>query len=490
MTTENQLYHQQEQNMDSQQLINVLTLFIGYTLLITAFIILGIVNGLAGAALIGLGGVLIFGIFRYNEVNQQQKRDEKQILIDELNELKEKVDENNTSNESSNTTQDSNEHSHGNYSHSHTDDFPQGLDTSNIITSNDSDNYGICEDGDPLYNKYLKNYNLLNHGSSSFNIPEDTAVKKIKVTFKPHVMNSDYDMNNSSQLDGMVSSGDPAATYPNNLPGIHSSVTENDNNKLFISDIKKGIVTLSQIQVIEQTIGKYTTDEGAADTDGLTNIAPGSTLVVSSGTTEAQINSSMRTELNGKHVNAKHMLDGNINTFYHGGLTKDTTLNDEVDGFTLTLAVAKKRNDIASIVFYTPIAGCMKHAKIELFNGNDKPLMAEPVQFPSGDHTIYEFKLGALGGSQFISQFLKEQNKVDLYYHVRESINSKISETRQEYAQSHFRANPNNTYTCEDFQEESSEGFMTRLNKIMFGPTETDVAKEYNVKPIANDLLK
>ena len=34
------------------------------------------------------------------------------------------------------------------------------------------------------------------------------------------------------------------------------------------------------------------------------------------------------------------------------------------------------------------------------------------------------------------------------------------------------------------------EGFMTRLNKIMFGPIETDVAKEYNVKPIANDLLK
>ena len=489
METEKQLYHQQEQNMDSHQLINVLTLFIGYTLLITAFIILGIVNGLAGAALIGLGGVLIFGIFRYNQVNQQEKRDEKQVLLNEIKDLKEKVDGNNTSNESSsntNTSNNSNEHSHGSYSHSHSDDFPQGLDTSNIITSNDSDNYGICEDGEPLYKKYLKRYNLLNYGSSSFNIPEDTAVKKIKVTFKPHVMNSDYDMNNSSQLDGMVSSGKPAESHPNNLPGIDSTVTNNNPLK---PDIENGIVTLSQVQVIEQTIGKYNTDD-ATDTDGLTNIAPGSTLVVSNGTTESQVNSSMRTELNGKHVNAKHMLDGDINTFYHGGLTKDTTLNDEVDGFTLTLSVAKTRNDLASIVFYTPIAGCMKHAKLELFNGNDQPLMVEPVQFPSGNHTIYEFKFGALGGSQFISQFLKEQNKVDLYYHVRESINSKISETRQEYAQGHFRANPNNTYTCEDLEEESSEGFMTRLNNIMFGPTEKDIATQYNVKPIANDLLK
>lgn len=489
MATEKQLYHQQQQNMDSQQLINVLTLFIGYTLLITAFIILGIVNGLAGAALIGLGGVLIFGIFRYTEVNQQQKRDEKQGLLDEINELKEKVDENNT-NESSNTTSNSTEHSHGNYSHSHPDDFPQGLDTSNIITSNDSDNYGICEDGEPLYKKYLKRYNLLNYGNSSFNIPEDTAVKKIKVTFKPHVMNNDYVMNNSSQLDGMVSAGDESAGHPNNLPGIILNETDSDSVKAIKTDIKNGIVTLSQVQVIEQTIGKYNTDDGTADTDGLTNIAPGSTLVVSSGTTEAQVNSSMKTEINGKHVNAKHMLDGDINTFYHGGLTKDTTLNDEVDGFTLTLSVAKTRNDLASIVFYTPIAGCMKHAKLELFNGNDQPLMAEPVQFPSGNHTIYEFKIGALGGSQFISQFLKEQNKADIYYHVRESINSKISETRQEYAQSHFRANPNNTYTCEDLEEETSEGFMTRLNNIMFGPTEKDVATQYNVKPIANDLLK
>ena len=36
---------------------------------------------------------------------------------------------------------------------------------------------------------------------------------------------------------------------------------------------------------------------------------------------------------------------------------------------------------------------------------------------------------------------------------VGQTIHGQISETRQEYAQNHYRANPNNNYTCEEIVE-------------------------------------
>jgi hypothetical protein len=466
-------------------------MFIAYTLLILVFTVLGIVGGFAGLVIIGVGGLVMSGLFRYNQVNEQDKRSDTDILLKEIRDLKEKAEQDTSgTSDTSGTTDDNidNEHSHGTYSHRHPNDFPTGIDTGDIITSSDSDKYGICDDGDPLYKKYLKRYNLLDFGTSGFNIPEDTGIKKIKVTFAPHVMNEHYNMNNGGELSGMIRSGDPTAEHPNNLPGVDPSLSPDSPYR---ADIENGIVTINQVQLIEQTVGKYATDSEEYDTDGLTDIAPNGTLKVYGGTTETTVNSHEFYPIGGKHVTPKNMIDGDLNTFYFGGMTKDNTTTNESDGFSLTLSVAKTRNDLASFVIYTPIAGCLKGAYLHLLNGRDEPLTEQPIPFPSGRHTIYEFSFGALGGQQYVSNFLNEQNKPDLYYHVRENIGGRVAETRQEYAQSHFRSNPNNKFNCDAIDSESSsEGFITSLNNMMFGPTNNDVARTYNVKPIASDLIK
>jgi len=489
MAPANELYHQKYQNIESQQLITALIMFIAYTIMILIFTILGIVGGFAGLVIIGIGGLVMSGLFRYNRINEQDKRSETDILLNEINKMKKTIETPTTNRRKSNTNTNTNsEHSHGTYIHNHPNDFPYGADTENIITSADSNRYGLCDDGVSLHEKYIKRYKLLDFGTSGFNIPEDTGIKKIKVTFSPHVMNTGYDMNNAAQLSGMVTSGDPTASSPDNLPGVASHVGADDPYR---SDLTNGIITISQIQLIEQTVGKSSTDAGEYDTDGLTDIAPKGTLKVHSGTTEVTINSHDFYPINGKHVRPQNMTDGNINTFYFGGITKDNTTTDESDGFSLTLKIAKTRNDLASFVIYTPIPGCLKGAYLHILNGRDEPLTREPIPFPTGNHTLYNFKFGALGGKQYISNFLYEQNKPDIYYNVAKDVGGEIADTRMEYAQNHFGNNPNNKYNCDAIESESSsEGFITGLNNLMFGPTEKDLARKYNVTPISGDLLK
>lgn len=491
MVESNELYHQKQQNNDSQKLINALVIFIAYTLMILIFTILGIIGGFAGLIIISVGGLVMSGLFRYNQVNELDKRSDTEILLNEINKMKKINEKPTTKKHDSNTNTNTNtnsEHSHGTYIHNHPNDFPYGADTENIITSADSNRYGLCDDGVSLHEKYIKRYKLLDFGTSGFNIPEDTGIKKIKVTFSPHVMNSDYDMNNADQLSGMVTSGDPAKESPNNLPGVVSTIGATNPYR---SDLTNGIITISQIQLIEQTVGKISTDAGEYDTDGLTDIAPKGTLKVHSGTTEVTINSHDFYPINGKHVRPQNMTDGNINTFYFGGITKDNTTTDESDGFSLTLKIAKTRNDLASFLIYTPIPGCLKGAYLHILNGRDEPLTREPIPFPTGKHTLYNFKFGALGGKQYSSNFLYEQKKPDIYYNVAKDVSKEIADTRMEYAQNHFGNNPNNKYNCDAIESESSsEGFITGLNNLMFGPTENDLARKYNVTPISGDLLK
>lgn len=497
MASDKQLYYQQQQNYDSQKLINVLVMFIGYVLFIVLFLVLGIIDKISSAGLIVFGGILMFAIFRYNEVNDQTQRDRDQILLDEIEKLKkEKEDtDNETDDESESgeiTGQDLGElHSHGNIEHRHPANFGH---EGNIITSSDSDRYGICEDGDTLHKKYLQRYSLLNFGSDDFNIPEDTDIKKIKITFKPHKMNNTYEHGNpDSFLSSKVTGGNPGSSTNTN-PGI---VEEEPQDSAYRADIPN-LACISLVQIIEQTVGKNSTVDGQYDTDGLTDIAPKAGISVMSNTTEVMANSASQVNLinGGQHVNALKVIDPNeesrLDSFYFGGmrLSTDTVGQYDEDAIVFTLNVAKNRNDLASMVIYTPIPGALRSSYLHLLNGNDQPVTAEPIPFPSGNFHIYEFKFGALGGRQIINDTLTKANKADIYHLVTESVHSRVVETRREYAETHFRSNPNNVYDCSD-PEETSEGFVTKLNETMYGAV-TDITDQFKSKTnaVSNELLK
>ncbi len=483
MTSSNELYYQKQANLDSQQLINLLTLFISYILLITLFIVLGIIGGIPGAALIGIGGVLMSGMFRYNQVNEEDKRSEKQTLLDEIKDLKQNV-----SASTEDESPSSDEHSHGSYSHAHPSDFPNGVDTNNLMKSTDSDNYGICDDDVPVYKKYLQRYELLDYGESGFNIPEDTAVKHIKITFKPHNMNDQYNTNDFNLLSGMVTSGDPTATV-DRLPGV-----KNGTSTAYANDLNNGIVAISQIQVIQHS------SNGDGDGDGLENIADKGNLSVLSGTTEVPVNSHENSYIAGNHVRPQHLVDGDINTTYFGGIRQSgsavVTARTDDDGIMLTLAVAKDKTDLSSIIVYSPIGGSLKGAYIHLLNGNNVSITEQPIPFPSGNHHIYNFKFSSLGASEYINRFIRgdfspgtdnaDHNKSpNLYYAVSENINGLIFDTRQQYAIDHASKNIDNLRDCSD---PNQEGFIARLSASMFGDDD-NVTKKFKVVPVSNDLI-
>ena len=473
---------------DQKKLINVLVMFTFYILFISALLILGIFNGLVAATLIAFGAALMFGMFWYNAIREQETDRYNQTLLGEIKRLRDEAADDSTDASGSDVS---------------TDVSTDVYVNSGIITSSDSNVYGICPDGEPLFEKYLDRYNLLDHSEEGTDLPDDTAIKHIKITFPHHVMGSWYKSDEFLQLADMVRPGDSTKTYPDDKPGVVPVALAEDEHK---NDDLKSLVTISQIQIIEQTTSKSATVDGAYDTDGLVDLAPGSDITLSSGTTETPVDSISSGFLNNNHATPKNAVDGSLNTFYFGGMREygyGSPLDSEEDGIMLTLNVAKSRNDLASIVIYTPIAGCMKHARLHLLNGAGKLVTNEPIPFNTQNYMIYGFKFGALGGKGYVDKTIGDAKKVR-YHRIIESISDLVPDTRQEYAENHFSDNRDNVYNCTnivdevvddvsvapatDDTDETSEGFITRLNEVMFGPA-TDVAKKFNVQPVSSDLL-
>ena len=481
---------------DQKKLINVLVMFTFYILFISALLILGIFNGLVAATLMAFGGALMFGMFRYNAIREQETDRYNQTLLGEIKSLRDEA----AATASDDGNDDVAADTSGSSGSTGSNDVYMN---SGIITSSDSNVYGICPDGEPLFEKYLDRYNLLNHSEEGTDLPDDTAIKHIKITFPHHVMGSWYKSDEFLQLSDMVRPGDSTKSYPDDKPGVVPTALVEDEYK---NDDLKRLVTISQIQIIEQTTSKSATVDGAYDTDGLVDLAPGSDITLSSGTTETPVDSISSGFLNNNHATPKNAVDGSLNTFYFGGMREngyESPLDSDEDSIMLTLNVAKSRNDLASIVIYTPIAGCMKHARLHLLNGVGKLVTKEPIPFNTQNYMIYGFKFGALGGKGYIDKTIGDAKKVR-YHRIIESISDLVPDTRQEYAENHFSENRDNAYNCTtivdevvddvsvapatDETDETSEGFITRLNEVMFGPS-TDVAKKFSVQPVSSDLL-
>ena len=76
---------------DQKKLINVLVMFTFYILFISALLILGIFNGLVAATLMAFGGALMFGMFRYNAIREQETDRYNQTLLGEIKRLRDEA---------------------------------------------------------------------------------------------------------------------------------------------------------------------------------------------------------------------------------------------------------------------------------------------------------------------------------------------------------------------------------------------------------------
>lgn len=465
-------YYKNEQK-DSQNLINTMIYFISYTFFVLIMMILGIVGIMGGFGLIFFGAILFFSIHRYNQINEIEKNNQYKSFEDQINELKKinnELKENNENNENNNLeiTQESQGelHSHGNFVHRHPRNYEHG--TNNGLTSTDSDDYGICDDGETLHKKYLMRYQLLDYGTSGYNVRDNNAIKKIKLSFNSVNINSNLD-NNDNQLTGSKT----------NLYETLAGFIENDQlNKL------QGIKVINRVQILELR------------NNGIADIAELAKITLSSGTTSVDINNNNDNNyINGKHVKPIHMIDSSFNTYYFGGLHYDDN-NIEKQSIIFTLNNAVNKNDLASFVLYTPLNGSLGGCEVELFNDNDEKLLEFPVTLTAGGYSTYHIKFGAIGGDNFIERTININDEIKNKYSYGpvQDISKSIFNTRKEYAESHYLENKNeNIYDCSTIQDENNDTNTTNnteyfINREMFGE-HIDITNKFKTIPVSHDLI-
>ena len=474
-------YYKNEQK-DSQNLINTMISFISYTFFVLIMMILGIVGIIGGFGLIFFGAILFFSIHRYNQINEMEKNNQYKSFEDQINELKNinnELKENNENNNLEITQESQGElHSHGNFVHRHPRNYEHG--TNNGVTSTDSDDYGICDDGETLHKKYLMRYQLLDYGTSGYNVRDNNAIKKIKLSFNSVNINSNLDNN---QLTGSET----------NLYETLAGFIDDDPSQV---NKLQGIKVINRVQILELR------------NNGIADIAELAQITLSSGNTSVDINNNNNNYINGKHVKPINMIDSSFNTYYFGGLHYDDNSIIEKQSIIFTLNNAVNKNDLASFVLYTPVNGSLGGCELELFNDNDEKLLEFPVTLTAGGYSTYHIKFGAIGGDNFIERTININDNIKNKYSYGpvQDISKSIFNTRKEYAESHYLTNKNeNIYDCSTIQDEdenndavsnfellrtnnTTSNTETFINREMFGE-HIDITNKFKTIPVSHDLI-
>ena len=288
---------------------------------------------------------------------------------------------------------------------------------------------GKCPNGKFIWENYLEKYSLLEHGTSGETVPDDVAIKKIKLEFTPVVLDW-YDGSAIQNITEKLPTGDDLL-----------------NGNIDVS--LNGTVILNQVQIWEHS-GNDDIDEYGDD--GVMNMATNTrSLTFKAGNVDTIVtasNSGLQNGpyLNGSFVNPKHLIDNSFNTCFIAGMRDKNTSSIEdgvVDSFTMELHTSKNIKDLTNIVFYTPytLRGC----DLILLNQDNVELLRQPI---SHDAKIYQFRMGSISDEKMISEFAKKVDTTQIWRYIQYELGGKITNSRQQYAEEHASKKSDNKYDC------------------------------------------
>jgi len=301
--------------------------------------------------------------------------------------------------------------------------------TSSDVSGNETTVSGKCPDGEFIWEKYIHKYSLLEHGTSGETIPDDVAIKKIKLEFTPVKLDW-YDGSAIQNITEKLPSGDDL---------LNGTIDASLN----------GTVILNQVQIWQHSgnddIDQYTDD-------GVMNMGPNiRSLTFKAGNIEhiaTASNSGLQNGLylNGSFVNPKHLIDNSFNTCFIAGMRDKNTTDIEdgvVDSITMELHTSKNINDLTNLVFYTPytLRGC----DLILLNQENVELLRQPISY---DAKIYQFRMGSISNERMIGEFAKNVDTVQTWRYIHYELGGKITSSRQHYAEEHASNNQDKKYDC------------------------------------------